>query len=151
MASRRALEEERQRAEKHLRRSKNLEKAAEERQRHLDKKRNRIDREAEATIDESMKGLAERAEPHLRALQNVPKALLDDYRALADLLRGSVKDTSLAKKRRDRIAELRKGDEVFVPRFEQACKIRKFVREKELIVVMVGALQVEIGYDEIAL
>jgi DNA mismatch repair protein MutS2 len=149
--SRRALEEQRELAERRLRKTRNLQQAAEEKHRHLEKKGQRLDREAETTVDDAMKELRERVEPHLRALQNVPKSLLPHYRELAEILRGSVAGTSLASKRRDFIAGLKKGDEVFVTRFESRCRIRKFLREEEKIVVMVGSLPVEVDYDDVAI
>ncbi|MEZ6195970.1 MAG: hypothetical protein R3F20_09600 [Planctomycetota bacterium] len=149
--SRLALERQREMAERRLLKTQNLQKAAEEKERHLEKKGRRLDREAERTVDEAMKELARRADPHLRALRNVPKALLGDFHALEEIVRGSVSKTTLANRRRDFIASLKKGDEVFVPRFDARCKIRKFIREEEKLVVMVGMMPMEVGYDEVAI
>lgn len=150
LESRRAVEDVRARSEKHLNRSKNLQKAAEEKQRHLEKRERRLSREAEDIVDESLRGLVADVDPLLRELQNVPKALKPAVEKLADRIRHARRETSVGKRRREFIAGLKKQDEIWVPRLGQVCTIRKFNRGEELITVKVGNMTMEIAYDDVS-
>ncbi len=149
--SRVALERTRAESERHLQRSKNLARAADERQRHLEKKARRIGGEAENVIDDALRRLLAEVDPELRELGNVSKALKPAYDRLRAKLEGALRGTSLSEKRREYIAGLRKQDEIWVPRFGQKCVIRKFNRGEETITVMMDKIAVEIGYDEVGL
>jgi DNA mismatch repair protein MutS2 len=150
LESRQALEKTRQESEQHLQKSRNLAKAAEERIRHVEKRELRVEREADEVIDETLKTLAERMTPLLRELASVPNALKPAVQALHGLLRDAVKSSSVGEKRREYIATLKKDDQVFVPRFGQLCRVRKFDRQEEKLTVLVGKMAFEIAYDEVS-
>lgn len=149
--SRQELEATRTASEKHLQRSKNLAKSAEEKQRHLEKKSRRINNEAEGVIDTVLKELRAGLAPYLRKLQNVPKALKPTVEKVEEILAATQQGTSLADRRRQFIATLKKQDEVYVPRFAQKCRIRKFHRAEEKLTVLMGKMTVEISYQDVGL
>ena len=150
MESRVALEKTREESDRRLGRAKNLQKAAEERLRHLEKKERRVKGEAEDVVDEALKRLASDADPLLRELQSVPNALKPTVERLRKLVQSAIRESSVGKKRRELIESLKKGDKVFVPRFGQECSVKKIRRSDERMTVMVGNLAMEIGFDEVS-
>ncbi len=149
--SRQKLEATRSESEKHLIRSKNLAKSAEEKQRHLEKKSRRIKTEAEGVIDTVLKELQADLAPYLRQLANVPKTLKPAVQKVEEILAATFQSTTLSERRRQYIAALKKQDEVFVPRFGQKCRIRKIHRTQEKLTVVVGKMTMEINYDDVAI
>lgn len=149
--SRQELEATRKVSEKHLLRSKNLAKSAEEKQKHLEKKSRRIKNEAEGVIDVVLKELRNELAPLLRQLANVPKPHKSIVEKIEAVLLATFKGTSLSDRRRQYIATLKKQDEVYVPRLGQKCRIRKFHRADEKITVMMGNMTVEIVYDDVGI
>ncbi|MFT7617439.1 MAG: DNA mismatch repair protein MutS2 [Planctomycetota bacterium] len=149
--SRQDLEATRKVSEKHLLRSKNLAKSAEEKQRHLEKKSRRINNEAEGVIDVVLKELRVQLAPLLRQLGNVPKPLKATVEKIEEILLDTSKGTSLADRRRQYIATLKKQDEIYVPRLGQKCRIRKFHRTDEKITVMMGSMTMEIAYEDVGI
>ena len=150
MESRVALEKSRRESDQRLNRSRNLEKAASERIRHLEKREGRLEREADQLADSVVRDLQVKADPFLRELGNVPKALKPAADGLRRIIGEALKETSLGKKRRAFIETLKKGDRVWVPKFEQYGFVRKFHRGDEKISVEVGKMTMEIAYDDVS-
>lgn len=110
----------------------------------------RIENEAEAEVTRLLEEFRQAARPHLNALKNVPAGLRADAQALEDLLASGLRTESFATRRREFLAGLKKHDKVFVPRYEQVCRIEKLNRAEERLTVKVGALKMEIAFDDVS-
>lgn len=148
--SRRSVEERRQEAEQHLEKSRNINRAAEEKLRHAEKKGQRTQREAESLLDDVLRTLQREARAHLADLQSVPGPLKPRVHALGRLINEAVKHTSVGQRRRDLLDSLKKNDTVYIPRFTQTCRIQKIHRADEELTVAVGNLTMRIPFDDIS-
>ena len=112
--------------------------------------RGRIEDEAESEVARILADFAASARPHLNALKNVPKALLEDVDSLESLLSTRLHTKAFADRRREFLRDLKKHDEVYVPRFGQVCRIEKLQRREERLTVKVGAISMQIAFDDVS-
>ncbi len=149
--SRRTAEEVRTRSEKHLQKSKNLQKAAEERHRHLEKRERRLQAEARKVLDEALRVFRSRVEPVIKQLNGSGKAGREAARTLEEALRHLGRDGDLGRRRREFLDGLRKEDRVWIPRFGELCRIRKIHRADERLTVILGGLTADVSFDDVSL
>ena len=112
--------------------------------------RDRIEQEAEAEVARLLGAFADQARPHLNALKNVPKVLLQHVSDLEELLARGLHTERFAMRRREFLAALKKHDEVYVPRYAQICRIEKLQRSDERLTVRVGGISMQIGFDDVS-
>ncbi len=147
--ARTASERARVRAEEHVHdRARELAAASEELARAREE-RGRLEREAEAEVRRVTDDLRRAAEPHLAALGNVPPALRPHAQALAALFDEHLRFSAFAERRRAFLSGLKRHDHVWVPRFGQTCRIEKLDRTRERLTVRVGALSMDVGFDDV--
>ncbi|HYC78870.1 MAG TPA: endonuclease MutS2, partial [Planctomycetota bacterium] len=123
---------------------------AETRRREAEAEKGRLESEADASLRRQFAELTAALRPHLNALKNVPKGLTGDVERIESLLREKSRLPTLADRRRELLADLKKDDPVFVPRFGQICRVRKMNRAEERLTVAVGAMTFEIGFDDVS-
>ena len=80
----------------------------------------------------------------------MPRALTADVAALDELIAKKRELKTVADRRREFLAGVRKDDQVWVPRFQQLCRVRKMNRAEERLTVQLGALAVEISFDDVS-
>ncbi|MAG54886.1 MAG: endonuclease MutS2 [Planctomycetes bacterium] len=112
--------------------------------------RDRIEQEAESEVTRILERFQSDARPHLNALKNVPKGLLEHVGELEALLLRRLHTTSFATRRREFLAGLKKHDEVYVPRYGQICRIEKVQRADERLTVRVGGISMQISFDDVS-
>ncbi len=112
--------------------------------------RDRVEREAESEILRIFESLREAARPHLNALKNVPKALLPNLLGLEQSLERHARMTPFQERRRSFLKDLKKYDEVYVPKYQQIARIEKMNRAEERLSVKIGAMTLEIGFDDVS-
>jgi DNA mismatch repair protein MutS2 len=110
----------------------------------------RLESEADASLRRQFADLDTALRPHLNALKNVPRALSPDVEAVERLLREKSRLPSLADRRRELLAAIKKEDQVYVPRFGRLCRVKKMNRSEERLTVVVGAMTMEIGFDDVS-
>lgn len=123
---------------------------AEAQLRDAESEKGRLESEADASLRRQFAELEKALRPHLNALKNVPKALQTDVEAVERLIREKSRLPTLADRRRELLAELKKEDQVYVPRFGRLCRVRKMNRAEERLTVVVGAMTVEIAFDDVS-
>jgi hypothetical protein len=101
-------------------------------------------------LERNFSELAQAARPHLNALKNVPRALTPDVQALEELVGKKRELKSVAERRREFLTNIRREDQVYVPRFQQLCRVKKLNRAEEKLTVQLGALPVEISFDDVS-
>jgi DNA mismatch repair protein MutS2 len=110
----------------------------------------RLEAEADASLRRQFAELEAAARPHLNALKNVPKALGPDVERVEALLREKSRLPSLADRRRELLAGLKKDDQVYVPKFGQMARVKKMNRAEERLQVVLGLLTMDIGFDDVS-
>lgn len=150
MVSRVAAEQSRQRSADLVEESREKLKAAEEALGEAEASRGRIEQEAEAEVARILDGFVQAARPHLNTLKNVPKSLQDPVQELERLFGTRLHTKAFAARRREFLANLKKHDEVYVPRFGQICRIEKLQRSDERLTVKVGGLSMQIDFDDVS-
>jgi DNA mismatch repair protein MutS2 len=115
-----------------------------------EREKTRLEAEANAELGRSFRELEESARPHLNALKNVPKALIENVEALEQIIARKRELKTVGDRRREFLAGVRKDDQVWVPRFQQMCRVRKINRGEERLSVQLGALTVEISFDDVS-
>ena len=112
--------------------------------------RRRAEREAEAEVRRVLAEFVEEGRRHLNALRNVPKGLVTHVQELERLIAERVHATPFASRRREFLKDLKRYDKVFVPRFGQVCRIEKLNRAEERLSIRLGAVTMEIGFDDVS-
>jgi DNA mismatch repair protein MutS2 len=148
--SRVAAEEARMRSEQMARESEARLRDAEVALKEAESERERVEREAESEVQRVLDRLVAEARPHVNALKNVPKSLVPDIQALEALLYDRTRMMPFAERRRAFLKDLRKHDLVYVPRFGQVCRIERLNRSEERLSVRLGAVSMEIGFDDVS-
>jgi DNA mismatch repair protein MutS2 len=114
------------------------------------REKSRLEAEANAELERNFSELARAARPHLNALKNVPRALAGDVQAIEGLVGRKRELKTVGERRREFLAGIRKEDQVWVPRFQQLCRVKKLNRAEERLTVQLGALAVEISFDDVS-
>jgi DNA mismatch repair protein MutS2 len=123
--------------------------AAAERERGLAERGERLEAEAQRSIEERVAGA--------RRLLQGARPLLDQIAAPAARTLGEVFDqaeaelsgAALSERRKAFLRGLAKGQLVYVPRYRQRCVVQRVDRARELLRVLVGKLTVEVPFDEV--
>lgn len=148
--SRRRIERERQKATNARRKMQGEVKEFEERKQELEAESATLRQEMEEEIDSVLRQAKMKLQPMLDRLQNVPKS----HRELVDQLRAAVDDcmvsTPLGEKREAFARSLKKGDQVFVPKFRERAEVRKIDKGGRLLTVLLNGLRVQIGFDDVS-
>jgi DNA mismatch repair protein MutS2 len=145
-----AAEDARRSAEDHLAEARAARAEAEARLAEAEAERGRLETEFDASARRQFAELEAALRPRLNALKNAPRALQDDVAAIERVLRDKATPPSLAARRREHLAELKKDDVVYVPKFGKLCRVKKMNRAEERLVVTVGVVTMEIGFDDVS-
>ncbi len=123
---------------------------AENRLREAHAEKGRLEVEADASLRRVFNEFSDAARSHLNALKNVPRALVPEVEALEKLFRQRGELPTLGDRRREFLAAIKKDDQVFVPKFNQICRVKKMNRSEERLTVQYGALVAEISFDDVS-
>ncbi len=126
-----------------------LKEEVEIKKRELDFKRTVLEQEAEREIDEYLRRARESALPILSKLENVPAAHKDDLLELRRFLDRMIERSPLGKKRLRFIKTLKKGDQVYIPRYREKCLVISINKKDELVEVAYRSLSVKVSFQEI--
>ena len=145
------LEAERLRSEAEARHAR-----AQERLRDLDDKQAEIDRRGEQLEAEAQKGIEERVRDALRQLARarslLPQLPRESQAAMRDALEALEADlsgASLTDRRTRFLDSLGKGSLVYLPRYRQRVLVHKVDREKREVTCKLGAMKVQVAFDEV--
>ena len=116
-----------------------------------------IERRSELLEDEAQKALEERVRDARRALDRarafvaqVPAGPAAGLRAALEECDRALSGAALTERRESFLRGLRKGQLVYVPRYEQRCVIARVDRGRGQVTVQVGKLKMKVGFDELA-
>ena len=148
--SRRRVEKERRRTERVRRRVQGTKKEYDQRLIELDAEREALQEEAQQAMDDVVRAARERLTSLLVGLKNLPKAHQETVGKLRDEVERLLVGTPLGEKREAFARSLKKGEEVYVPRFREKAKVRKIDKGGRVLTVLLNGLPVEIGFDDVS-
>ena len=148
--SRRRVEKERRRAERVRRKAQGTAKAVERRLTELDAEREAMQAEAELAMDRVAREVKARLEPVVSQLRNVPKAHQSLVEKLAAEVSQLVRHTPLGEKREAFARSLKKGDEVYVPKFREKAQVKKIDKGGRALTILMNGLPVEVSFDDVS-
>jgi DNA mismatch repair protein MutS2 len=120
--------------------------------------RSDLERRSELLEAEAQRGLEERVREAQRSLERA-RDLLPQLGAvqrremesvLVELGR-SLGGATLTERRQAFIETMKKGDLVYLPRYRQRCLVHKVKRERQEVVVKLGAMKLTVAFDEVTL
>jgi len=149
--------EARQHAEAERRRSTELAQAAEEVEKQARAKLNDaqvrgawLEEEAAQMLDEELRAARQILEQPLKEFGNAPQPWAGKAKGLLDALMALFKGTSLHRRRMRFLGSLRKDDVVYVPQLRRRCTVKKIDRVREIVAVEVGAMRMELPFEEVS-
>ena len=148
--TRRDLDRKKGEMEKHRRSARDLERAAEEELGEVKSLRVAWEHEAERAEEERVRSLVEELRSRLRARGAPPRDRQEAFQRLHDALDAAEGGTTLGARRRELARSLRKGDMVFVPRFQQVCEVKTINKTKEILTVSLSGISTEVPFLDIS-
>jgi len=144
-------------AEADRRRTADLSRAAAERQQVLDermadavRKETWLQEEADGVVEQELRrAQASMLEPP-KALQNAPGAHGERARALQAIVDGLLRPAALHRRRMAFCHRLKKGDQVFLPRWRRLCTVNKVDKVRELVSVDYGNVKMDVPFEDVS-
>jgi len=112
--------------------------------------RRALEHEAERAEEERVLFALDEVQQVLLELGEPPKEKRESWTRLQDVLRLARTRTTLAERRLARANQLKKGDQVFVPRLQGVFEVRKINKTKEILVVDYRGVPTEVGFLDIS-
>ena len=116
----------------------------------LARRRDILDREADVEVESQLKACRSALEPVLAELRQGPKSVQDLVEQLEVTLEEQLRGTPLSSKRDAYIRSLKKEEWVTIPKYRQKGRVKRISREKRTISVVIGAMSLEVPFEEIA-
>jgi DNA mismatch repair protein MutS2 len=109
-----------------------------------------LEEEAAALLDAELRAARQLLEPPLKEFGNAPQPWASKAKGLLDALSALFKGTSLHRRRMQFLGSLRKDDVVYVPQLKRRCTVKKIDRVREMVSVDVGAMRMELPFEEVS-
>lgn len=106
--------------------------------------------EADRELDRRLREFVAAVEPEIQSLRRAPGTVQPAVDALVEKLEAQVRATPLSERRERYLKRLKKEDWVSIPKFRQKGRVRRVSREKRTVSVLVGAMSIEVPFEEIA-
>jgi DNA mismatch repair protein MutS2 len=114
------------------------------------RKENWLQEEADAVVDSELRKAHASMLEGLTALRSAPGAHGERARALQAVVDGLLRQTRLHRRRMTFCHALRKGDQVFVPRFHRACVVHKVDKVRETVTIDYGKVRVDVPFEDVS-
>ncbi len=109
-----------------------------------------LEEEAAQMLDEELRAARQILEAPLREFINAPQPWSGKAKGLLDALVALFKGTSLHRRRMKFLGALRKDDVVYVPQLKRRCTVKKIDRVREVVSVEVGAMRLELAFEDVS-
>ncbi len=144
-------------AEADRRRTADLTRAAAQQQQALDermadavRKEGWLQEEADGVVETELRRAHAAMQEPLTALQSAPGAHGERARALKQVVDGLLKQAALHRRRMAFCHALKKGDQVFLPRWRRLCVVHKVDRVREQVVVDYGNVKMDVPFEDVS-
>ncbi|MCB9877418.1 MAG: endonuclease MutS2 [Planctomycetes bacterium] len=114
------------------------------------KKENWLQEEADGVVERELRRAQAAMHEHLQALASAPGQHGERARALKAVVDGLSKQAALHRRRMAFCHRLKKGDQVFLPRWSRTCPVLKVDKVRELVVVEYGRVRMEVPFEDIS-
>jgi hypothetical protein len=114
------------------------------------RKENWLQEEADAVVDNELRKAHASMLEGLTALRSAPGAHGERARSLQAVVDGLLRQTRLHRRRMTFCHALRKGDQVFVPRFHRACVVHKVDKVRETVTIDYGKVRVDVPFEDVS-
>ncbi|MCA8977718.1 MAG: hypothetical protein KDC98_23540 [Planctomycetes bacterium] len=147
----------RREAEADRRRSADLSRSVADKQSELEqrlaeavRRENWLQEEADGTVEHELRAARAALEEHVIALTQAPGQHGERARQLKGALDGLLLHAKVHRRRMKFCHGLRKGDQVFLPRWHRACAVRKVDKVRETITVDYGKVAMEVPFEDVS-
>lgn len=144
-------------AEADRRRTADMSRAAVERQAALDermadavRKETWLQEEADGVVETELRRAQTAMQEPLTALLSAPGVHGERARALKAVVDGLLKQAALHRRRMAFCHGLKKGDQVFLPRWRRLCAVHKVDRVREQVTVDYGNVKMEVPFEDVS-
>jgi DNA mismatch repair protein MutS2 len=144
-------------AEADRRRTADLSRAAEERRLVLDermadavRKETWLQEEADGVVEQELRRAQASMQEPLKALQNAPGPHGERARALQAIVDGLLRPAALHRRRMAFCHRLKKGDQVFLPRWRRLCTVHKVDKVRESVSVDYGNVKMDVPFEDVS-
>jgi DNA mismatch repair protein MutS2 len=114
------------------------------------RRENWLQEEADGTVEHELRAAKAALEEHVTALCSAPGQHGERARELQRVLDGLLRNAQVHRRRMRFCHALKKGDQVFLPRWHRACEVRKVDRVRETITVDYGRVRVEVPFEDVS-
>ena len=114
------------------------------------RKENWLQEEADGVVEAELRRAHASMDKSLTALTQAPGQHGERARELKKVVDGLLKDAALHRRRMAFCHGLKKGDQVFLPRWGRLCKVHKIDKVREIAFVDYGKVRMEVPYEDVS-
>lgn len=114
------------------------------------RKENWLQEEADGVVEAELRRAQAAMSDSLVALTQAPGQHGERARALKQIVDGMLKQAALHRRRTTFCHGLKKGDQVFLPRWGRLCKVHKIDKTREIAFVDYGKVRMEVPYEDVS-
>jgi len=114
------------------------------------RRENWLQEEADGVVDAQLRAAKTALEDHLTALQNAPGQHGERARAMKAVVDNLLTGAQVHRRRMQFCHGLKKGDQVFLPRWHRSCAVRKVDKVRETITVDYGKVKMQIPFEDVS-
>ncbi|MFO1051318.1 MAG: hypothetical protein U1F36_03785 [Planctomycetota bacterium] len=116
----------------------------------IERRRQWLEEEADALVDEQLRRVRESLSAPLKRLANAPRPFDGEVKEILAALAQAGEGTSLRRRRMRFLGALKKDDLVYLPRLARRCVIKKLDRVREVATLDAGSMRLEVPFDELS-
>jgi len=109
-----------------------------------------VQEEADAVVQQELQLAQQALRQALQPLLSAPGQHGERARELQKIVEGLQKGAAMHRRRMRFCHDLKKGDSVFLPRWNRICAVHKVDRVKEVVVVDYGNVKVEVPFEDVS-
>jgi dsDNA-specific endonuclease/ATPase MutS2 len=109
-----------------------------------------LQEEADAVVEAELRAAQTTMQEALLPLLSAPGQHGERAKVLKQVVDGLLKRAALHRRRMRFCHDLKRGDQVFLPRWRRLCLVHKIDRVKELVVVEYGNVKMDVPYDDVS-
>jgi DNA mismatch repair protein MutS2 len=114
------------------------------------RKENWLQEEADGVVEAELRAAQAALDAHLTALVSAPGQHGERARAMKAVVDGMLKEAALHRRRMRFCHGLKKGDQVFLPRWRRLCAVHKIDKVRETILVEYGNVKMEVPFEDVS-
>ncbi|MCA8954328.1 MAG: hypothetical protein KDE27_32770 [Planctomycetes bacterium] len=109
-----------------------------------------LQEEADGVVEHELRAAKAALEEHVQALANAPGQHGERARSMKDALDGLLKGARVHRRRLQFCHALKKGDQVFLPRWHRSAQVKKIDKVRETLTVEYGRVTVQVPFEDVS-